>query len=71
MKIEFTVSNCKADRYHYECTEFGDMSGSYYPESEVVALKIELEKWRKRARARVDRITGSTLLGGSTGLNEN
>ncbi len=42
-QIEFTVVDCRSDRYHYECSELGDHSGQYYQKAEVDDL---LSKWQ-------------------------
>ena len=48
--VEFTVTDCKADRYHYECSNLGDCGGTYYPAAEVDALRADLERCREMYR---------------------
>lgn len=54
MKITFTVSDCKSDRYHYECSELGDMSGDYYPAAEVELLVEAAKAYQKYNRIKND-----------------
>jgi hypothetical protein len=42
--VEFQVTDCKADRYHYECSDIGDCGGLYYSTSEATERIKVLEE---------------------------